>query len=75
MTTVENTIKQSSSLEDAVKLYLKIPSTNKAKDDMDVIMGWNGFRDIAWRIDSHNSIARFISKLVSVKLEDIKETK
>lgn len=49
-------------------LFLKIPSTNKAKDDMDVIMGRNGFCDIAWSIDSHNSIARFISKLVSVLL-------
>ena len=68
MPAMENTIKQSASLEDAVKLYLKIPSTNKAKDDMDVIMGRNGFRDIAWSIDSHNSIARFISKLVSVLL-------
>ena len=48
MPAMENTIKQSASLEDAVKLYLKIPSTNKAKDDMDVIMGRNGFRDIAW---------------------------
>lgn len=50
------------------KLFLKIPSSNKAKDDMDVIMENNGFCDIAWSINSHNSIARFFSKLLSVCL-------
>lgn len=49
-------------------LFLKIPSHNKAKEDIDIIMGMNDFHDIAWSLRSHNSVARFISKLVSVFL-------
>lgn len=50
------------------KLYLKIPSGNKAKEDIDVIMERDGFRNVAWSISSHNAVARFVSKLVSVLL-------
>lgn len=49
-------------------LFLKIPSGNKAKEDIDVIMEQNGFRDVAWSLSSHNAVARFISKLASVLL-------
>lgn len=49
-------------------LYLQIPAQNKAKDDIDVIMAANGFRNIAWSLQSRNSVARFVSKLVSVML-------
>lgn len=49
-------------------IYLQLPSGNKAKEDIDVIMRREGFANVAWCIPSHNSIARFISKLVSVLL-------
>ncbi len=50
------------------KLYLRIPSGNKAKEDIDVIMEREGFKNVAWSLSSHNAVARFISKLVSVLL-------
>lgn len=48
------------------KLFLKIPSNNKAKEDIDIIMQQEGFTNIAVSCSSHNSIARFLSKLFSV---------
>ncbi len=35
---------------------------------MDVIMQREGFRNVAWCVNSHNAVARFVSKLVSVLL-------
>lgn len=49
-------------------LYLQIPSGNKAKEDIDVIMAQEGFRNVAVSLSSHNAVARFISKLLSVLL-------
>lgn len=49
-------------------LYLKIPSSNKAKEDIDVIMEREGFVNVAFSFSSHNAIARFLSKLISVLL-------
>lgn len=49
-------------------LYLQIPSGNKAKEDIDVIMAQEGFRNVAMSLSSHNAVARFISKLLSVLL-------
>lgn len=50
------------------KLYLQIPSGNKAKEDIDRIMEREGFVNVAWSLRSHNAVARFVSKLVSVLL-------
>lgn len=47
-------------------LYLQIPSGNKAKEDIDVIMAQEGFRNVAVSFSSHNAVARFFSKLFSV---------
>lgn len=49
-------------------IYLNIPSGNKAKEDIDVIMEREGFRNVAWSLKSHNAVMRFVSKLVSVML-------
>lgn len=49
-------------------LYLQIPSGNKAKEDIDVIMAQEGFRNVAVSLSSHNAVARFVSKLLSVLL-------
>lgn len=49
-------------------LFLKIPSHNKAKEDIDILMEERGFKDVAWSLSSHNAVARFVSKLVSVLL-------
>ena len=49
-------------------LYLKIPSGNKAKEDIDEIMEKEGFVNIAYSLSSHNAVARFLSKLISVLL-------
>lgn len=49
-------------------LYLQIPSGNKAKEDIDVIMAQQGFRNVAVSISSHNAVARFVCKLLSVLL-------
>ena len=49
-------------------LYLKIPSGNKAKEDIDEIMEKEGFVNIAYSLSSHNAGARFLSKLISVLL-------
>ena len=54
------------------KLFLHIPSNNKAKEDIDVFMSQRNFRNIAIRCTSHNSIARFFSKLASVLLLTMK---
>ena len=45
-------------------LYLKIPSGNKAKEDIDVIMEKEGFVNVACSFSSHNAVARFFSKLI-----------
>lgn len=50
------------------KLYLHIPSGNKAKEDIDVFMSLTGFCNIAIHCESHNSVARFFTKLLSVLL-------
>lgn len=50
------------------KLYLQIPSGNKAKEDIDIIMEREGFKNVAWSLASHNAVARFVSKLASVLL-------
>lgn len=47
-------------------LYLKIPSSNKAKEDIDIIMQHEGFQNVAFSCSSHNAIARFFCKLLSV---------
>lgn len=47
-------------------LFLKIPSHNKAKEDIDILMENEGFKNIALSFSSHNSIARFFSKIASV---------
>ena len=49
-------------------LYLKIPSGNKAKEDIDEIMEKEGFVNVACSLSSHNAVARFLSKLISVLL-------
>lgn len=48
------------------KLYLHIPTGNKAKEDIDVLMAQRGFKNVAIRCKSHNSVARFFTKLFSV---------
>ncbi len=50
------------------ELYLRIPSGNKAKEDIDAIMAQAGFVNIAVNAVSHNSVARFFAKLLSVLL-------
>ena len=50
------------------KLYLQIPSNNKAKDDINIIMQKEGFVNVACSFSSHNAVARFFSKLISVLL-------
>lgn len=50
------------------KLYLQIPSGNKAKEDIDILMSRAGFRNIAVGCRSHNAVARFFAKLFSVLL-------
>lgn len=50
------------------KLYLQIPSRNKAKDDIDVIMQHEGFRNVAVSCSSRNAVVRFFAKLFSVLL-------
>ena len=49
-------------------LFLKIPANNKAKEDMDVIMENEGFRNVAISCSSHNTVVRFFCKLFSVML-------
>lgn len=48
------------------KLFLKIPSSNKAKEDIDIIMQQEGFENVAVSCASHNAIVRFFCKLLSV---------
>ena len=50
------------------KLYLHIPSGNKAKEDIDFLMSQSGFKNVAIHCSSHNSIVRFFAKLFSVIL-------
>lgn len=50
------------------KLYLQIPSGNKAKEDIDCLMAQAGFKNIAVKSSSHNAVARFFAKLMSVLL-------
>lgn len=48
------------------QLYLKIPSSNKAKEDIDVIMQQAGFINVAIACSSRNAILRFLTKMFSV---------
>lgn len=50
------------------KLYLQIPSNNKAKEDIDHLMGEADFVNVAVKCKSHNAVARFFAKLMSVLL-------
>lgn len=50
-------------------IFLQIPSKNKAKEDIDfVVMSKSGFKNIAVHGTSHNAVARFFVKLLSVLL-------
>lgn len=50
------------------KLFLHIPSGNKAKEDIDILMSQFGFKNVAIYCSSHNSVARFFVKTLSVML-------
>ncbi len=47
------------------RLYLRIPSGNKAKEDIDTKMESMGYRNIALRSESRNGAIRFFVKLMS----------
>ncbi len=51
-----------------MNLFLKIQFNNKAKNDIDVLMGQSGFRNVAVGSEWHGKVARFFAKLLSVFL-------